>query len=106
LELDPPGALVQLFDGELTIHHSEHDHLVPWLDDSVYDQYVVVEDAGILHGVTGNTLEKGRLRMCDRTLDRPMRSAPKSSGVLGRPAQMRVGTRSKRQGEAVMGNGG
>jgi hypothetical protein len=39
---------------------------VPWLNGSVYDQYVVVEDAGILHRVTGYTLEEGGLGVSDQ----------------------------------------
>lgn len=44
-------ALVQLFYGEVTVDHSDHDVVMARFDGSVHDHDAFVEDAGLDHGL-------------------------------------------------------
>lgn len=50
LELDATQMLVQLLDGEITVHHGDDDVVVAWFDGPVHHQDVVVKDAKPNHG--------------------------------------------------------
>ena len=77
----------QVFDGELTIHHGQHDMPVDRLHCPVNHDQIAVIDPGVFHRKTRHPHHKGRLGVLDE-LGRQVK--PRSAKVLCRRRKARL----------------